>query len=349
MRRLCAAACAAMVSAQADAEHVAASAPRVERSWLDAIDRLHDTACSYIVSWGEGMDGWLADRLRDPRGPRDANRPPLVFEESQAEESEGSRIILTPTFEAREYEGVSLGLKFRAKLSLPRVSRRVDLLFDSDIDDTDLTPNIGRAGDIGQRTPDQGSATLRLRLDDVYKFKTSLDTGLKFKPEPVPRVGLRGRLTHRSTNIAARLTQTFFWDGDEGWGERTTLDLEQSRKDRYIRRSTTSIRWSEGSDGVQGGQTLQFYKFLSRRRAVGFSIAAYGPLEPSAHVDTYSLRGSWRQRIHRDWLFVEIEPGVDWPRDRDYQEVFLIRVKFDIVIGDWIEGRNGKRANETTR
>jgi hypothetical protein len=322
-----------------------ASTSHHDRAWTDAIDRLHDTVSIQIISLGEGMDDWLAARLRDPRHSRDVNRPPLVYERSEVEESEGSRVILIPALEAREYEGISLGVKVRAKLSFPRVSRRVDLLFDSDIDDTDLTPTIGRAGDEGRRPDDGATATLRLRLRDVYKFKTSFDAGLKFKPEPQPRIGLRGRVTRQSTNITVRLTQTFFWNGDEGWGERTTLDLEQSRRDQYLRRLSTSIRWTEGSDGVQGGQTLQLYKFLSRRRAIGFSIAAHGPLEPSAYVNTYGVRGSWRQRIHRNWLFFEIESGMDWPRERDYQKVFLTHVKFEIVLGDWIEGHNGARSN----
>ncbi len=337
------AAWAAAPGTWADMPPVAPSTPRPDRRWIDTIDRYHEAACGYVVSWGEGMDGWLADRLRDPRQSSDGNQPPLVYEPAQAEESEGSRVILTPVVEAREHSGPSVGLKLRAKLSLPRVSERVDLIFDSDFDDSDLTPNISRAGDVGQRTPDQGAATVRLRLNDVYKFKTSIDTGLKFKPEPVPRIGLRGRLTRPSTNLLARYTQIFFWDGKERLGLRSTLDLEQSKKNVYLRRSSTSIRWSEGSDGVRGGQTFQFYRFLSERRAIGLSIGAFGPLEPSAHVETYSARLSWRRRIHRDWLFMEIETGVDWPRERDYQEVYLARVKFDIVIGDWIEGPNGGR------
>lgn len=333
----------AALSVLAEPHPIPPSKPESDLRLIERIDLLHEAACGYVLSWSEGVDGWLAERLRDPRTPDAARTPPLVFDEEQAEESEGSRLILSPIVETREYEGSKFGFKFRAKLSLPRFSERIDLILDSDYDDRDPTPELNKPRDIGLRSSDNGAANLRLKLDDVWKVKTALEAGLKFKPEPVPRLGARGRITWKKPWLTMRFTQRIFWETENGFGERSTLDFEQYEKSVYMRRLSTSVLWSEGSDGLQGGQTLQLYRYLSRRRAAGLILGVYGPLEPSAHVDTYSARVSWRQRIHRDWLFLEFEPGVDWPRDRDYQEVFIARLKFDIIFGDWIEGANGDR------
>lgn len=333
----------AALSVLAEPTPIPPSRPESDLRLIERIDLLHESACGYLLSWSEGVDGWLAGQIRDPRTPNTTRTTPLVFDEEAAVESEGSRLILSPIVETREYEGFKFGLKFRAKLSLPRLSERIDLILDSDYDDRDPAPDLNKPRDIGLRSTDNGAANLRLRLDDVWKFKTALEAGLKFKPEPVPRLGARGRITWKKPWLTARFTQRVFWESEDGFGERSTLDFEQYKKDVYMRRLSTSVLWSEGSDGVQGGQTLQLYRYLSKRRAVGLILGVYGPLEPSAHVDTYSARISWRQRIHRDWLFLEFEPGVDWPRDRDYQDVFIARVKFDIIFGDWIEGANGDR------
>ncbi|HMP76650.1 MAG TPA: hypothetical protein PKE12_10180 [Kiritimatiellia bacterium] len=318
------------------------SRPKPDRSILDTLDRYHAAACSYVIGFGHGMDGWLSTRFRDPETRRRTQATTLLSTPEQLENVDGSRIILSPILEHRDGDGFQFGLKAKGRLHLPQLSERIELLFDSDFDDSDVTPAVSRANDTGLRSGDAGAATLRLRLSDDVKFKPSVEAGLKFKPEPVPRLGLRGRLTHRGDYLTTRFTQTFFWETEDGFGERSSLDFEQSRRNEFLRRLSTSVLWSEGSDGVRGGQTLQLYRFLSNRRAIGLKLGVEGPLEPSAHVETYSARVSYRQRVHRDWLFIEFEPGFDWPRDEDYDAIAVFRVKFDIVIGDWFENGNGK-------
>lgn len=325
---------------------VSPSVPRPEpNSFIDAIDRYHDAACSYVLGFGEGMDGWLAKRFRDPTRPAKEDHPPLVYDLDQLVNADGSRIVVSPIIDFREADGASLGLKVSGKLKLPRLSERLDLVFDSDYDETDLTPELTKARDVGLRSGDDGAASLRLRLDDNLKIKPSIEAGLKFKPEPVPRIGLKLRLANKNPEFTTRATQTFFWEREDGWGERTTFDVERGAKDEYLARLGTSLLWSEGSDGVRAGQTLQLYRFLSHRRAMGVKFGVYGPLEPSAYIETYSARLAWRQRVHRDWLFLEIEPGIDWPRDRDYEATPLVQVKLDIIFGDWVEKDDASASN----
>ena len=316
---------------------LAPSRPKTERPILDELDRYHEAASSYVIGFGAGMDGWLSSRFRDPQAREAALNPPLVYDPQQLDDMDGSRLVLSPILDVREGDGISGGIKLRARLRLPKFSERIDLLFDSDFDDADVTPAVSRGTDTGLRSGDSAAATLRVRLADDLRFRPSFEAGLKFKPEPVPRLGLRGRLIHRGDWMTTRLTQTFFWETEDGWGERSTLDFEQAEPNAYLRRLSTSVLWSEGSDGVRGGQTLQWYRYLSNRRAIGLKLGVEGPLEPSAHVQTYSARVSWRQKLNRDWLFIELEPGVDWPRDQDYETVALFRVKLDIVLGDWME------------
>jgi len=323
-------------------KHIAPSRQNTGREFLDALDRYHEAASSYVIGFGEGMDGWLSNRFRDPETRGRTRQIPLVYDPQLLDDIDGSRVILSPIFDFREKQGLSPGLKAKGRLRFPQLSERIDLIFDSDFDDTDVTPAVARANDTGLRSGDAGAATLRLRLPDEFKFRTSIEAGLKFKPEPVPRLGVRLRLSKNGDWFNSRFTQTFFWETEDGWGERSSLDFEQIKPNAYLRRLSTSVLWSEGTDGVRGGQTLQLYRFLSNRRAIGLKLGVEGPLEPSVHVERYSTRVSWRQKVHRDWMFIEFEPGIDWPRDEDYEAVAVFRVKLDIVIGDWLEHGEGK-------
>lgn len=317
--------------------------PPAKHPWAERIDRAHDAACRLVLNWTEGVDSWLVARFDSRNTTADCpnGEPPLVYRSTDAVEKEGSRIILSPVFDVRDYEGFSLGLKARARLKLPQLSRRLSLIFDSDYDDRDLTPDIAKSQDVGLRSGDRTAANLQYEFEDRWLFKTRLEAGLKFRPEPVPRIGVRGRLSRKVGPATSRFTQTFFWDGDYGWGERSSLDFEKRKRDLYYANLNANVLWAENSDGVQGGSTFQIYRFLNRSRAYGFIAGAYGPLEPRAYVDMYSVRLSWRQKLFRDWLFLEIAPGFDWPEKHDLKQVAIFQIKFDIVIGDWTERTNG--------
>lgn len=316
--------------ALAEPDPIPPTVPRpVGEPVLNKLDRYHQSASSYVVGFGEGMDGWLSNRFRDPDARAGGDSPPLV----NREDSDSSQMTLSPFIYYRDGDDLKVSLQARGKLRLPRFSERLELVFDSDDNERTITPESSRAGDLGLRRKDDSTASLRYRLSDDWKFKPSIEAGLKFKPEPTPRLGLRLRVKRRFEWFDSRFTQSLFWERGEGLGSRSTLDLEQFEKERYLRKITTGLLWTEESDGAQGSLALQGFKYLSGRRAIGMKLGVNGPLEPSAHIDLYSAHLVWRQRLHRDWVFLEIEPGVDWPRDRDYDATPLVRIKLDIILG----------------
>mgnify|MGYP005856403609 CR=1 FL=1 len=301
------------------------------------IDRYHEAASSYIIEMGEGMDGWLSNRLREPAIQKDKLAPPLI----PREEPEGSLLTLSPFVFYREGDNLEVSMRAHARLRLPRFSERLELVFDSDDDERTVTPESSRSAELGFRRGDDTTASLRYRLTERWKFQPSVEVGLKFKPEPTPRLGLRMRIKRRFEQFDSRLTQSLYWERGEGIGSRTALSLEQCEKERYLRRISTDLLWTQERDEIQGSLGLLGFKFLSGRRALGVKLGLSGPVEPDARVELYNAYLVWRQRLHRDWVFLEIESGVDWPRDRDFEAAPLIRVKLDILIGDFIPGPNG--------
>lgn len=313
------------------------SRPDSEKKFINTVDRYHEAASSYVVGLGEGMDGWLDKKLQSPNAPSPDYRTPLLYDAEHLAHAEGSQIILSPTFTRSETRGTVLGLRTRGRLALPRVSDRLDLVFDSDRDDKDLTPDVMNANDTGINSGADAQASLRYVLSKRMRLKPSLEAGLKFKPAPVPKLGLRLRLEHGEPSFTSRLTQKFYWESDDGFGERTTFDFEHGEKNNYLHRLSTAVLWAESSDGVQIGQTLQLYKFLSKRRAAGIKMGWHGPLEPHAYVEEYSAHLYWRQRMHRNWLYLSAEPGLDWPKENGFKTSLFVQVAIEIVIGDWIE------------
>ncbi|HAS83157.1 MAG TPA: hypothetical protein DCS43_10920, partial [Verrucomicrobia bacterium] len=71
----------------------------------------------------------------------------------------------------------------------------------------------------------------------------------------------------------------------------------------------------------------------SSRRSAAIKLGVRGYTHPSLVTDQYLVRVSYRKRVHRDWLFLEIEPGLDFFREDDFKTTPLINIHLDIVIG----------------
>lgn len=320
-------------------ERIAPSDPTTNRTPFnlsDFIDRQHAAWCGRVIDFGQSMDAVLAESFRKPQPrPPNGRLDKFVGDRRLEEDNPGSRIKITPGLKLRDADGLDFSIRVNGKLRLPRFEDRVDLVLSS-IDDSDsVLDDLDRRQALSRGDEGEGTASLRYYLKETLNFKVSTDAGLRFRPEPDPRTSLRLRLHHDFEHLTTRFTQTFFLEAKDGFGEKTQFDLDQQQPRRHLRRLSTTVLWSEASDGVEAGQSLSLYRYLSRRRVVGARLGIAGVLEPSARVENYTARLIYRQRVHRDWIFMEIEPGLDFPRERDFQSTGFVYLKFDIILGDW--------------
>ena len=322
-------------------ERIAPSDPstnRVPFNLADFIDRQHAALCGRVIDFGQSMDAMLAESFRKPAPQPDNIRIAQFVSDRRLEEDQpGSRLKLTPALKLRDAEGLDFSIRVNGKLRLPRFEDRVELVLSSIDEGESVLDDLDRRQTLSRGAEGEGTASLRYYLMETLNFKASADAGLRFRPEPDPRVSLRLRLHRDFERVTTRFTQTFFYEALDGFGEKSQFDLDLLQPHRHLRRLSTTILWSEASDGVEAGQSLALYRYLGKRRMVGSRMGVSGVLEPSARVENYTARLFYRQRIHRDWIFMEIEPGLDFPRERDFQSTGFVLLKFDLIFGDWMD------------
>lgn len=319
---------------------IAPSSPAVastNTTWSDTLDRRHGVIDSYVIGFGNGVDAVLSKPFRKPE-PQPGDKGQIdkfISDKALEEDSEGSRLKVTPGLTLKDGSTPEARVKLDGKLRLPNFEDRVALVFSSEDDDQNVVEGtaVNPTG-FGQNDR-QGTATIRYYLKDTVNFKTSVDAGMRFHPKPDPRLRLRFRAHHDFEQVTARFTQSFFWKGIGGFGEKSQFDLEQQERFNFLRRLSTTVLWAEDSDGVEAGETFAFYKYLSGRRVIGFEAGVSGVLEPVAKVENYRLSIVYRKRVHRDWMFLEFEPGVEFPRERDFNSTGFFNIKLDIIFGDW--------------
>ena len=318
---------------------IAPSDPEAHRtpfSLGDFIDRHHAALCGQVMDFGESMDAWLAESFRKPKPqPAYVRVDKFISDKRLEEDNEKSRIRVTPGLKLRDAEGLDFTLRVNGKLRLPRFEDRVDLIFSSIDEDESVLGELDRQQTVRGKNDGEGTASVRYYIKNTLNFKVSTDAGLRFRPEPDPRFNLRFRLHHDFDHLTTRFTQTFFWEAHDGFGEKSQFDLDQQKLSSYLSRLSATILWSEDSDGVETGYSYSYYRYLLNRRVVGTRVGVASVLEPSARIENYTARLIYRQSVHRDWIYMEVEPGVEFPRDREFQATGFLNIKFDIIFGDW--------------
>jgi hypothetical protein len=73
---------------------------------------------------------------------------------------------------------------------------------------------------------------------------------------------------------------------------------------------------------------------LDRRRAVAIKAAVQTASDPEWIWRRYLLRLRYRRMIHDDWIYLVVEPGVDFPASQDYDVVPLISLALEFRFGD---------------
>jgi hypothetical protein len=264
-------------------------------SWLDRAHSYMNQRLCEPAAWFDGFFG-------DPRS----------FEETPV----GNFLRVRNTVRWDETEDFDHRFRVQASLALPRVSDRIRLLItrDEDLTGSELD-NVGGADDDTDRT----RIGLRFLATERARSRFDIDATVRASgATPNPRV--RGRYRYAqalSDRSLARLTQSVFWEVDEGFGTTSRVDYEILPDRDSLYRWTGQGTISEESDGVDWRSSLVAFSQLSARDAMRYEAGVIGYTKPKFEVEEYFVAVRYRRQFLRPWLFFELQPEYAWPLDQD--------------------------------
>jgi hypothetical protein len=295
--------------------------PERELLGLDWTRRaLFDTVCTSAM-W---LDGFFGDIRYDEAAP-------------------GVRGRLSFGIERREDAGVTTKPRFRVRVPLPNLNRRLSVYVERE----DETQSVeGRNVEDQQAVEPISTSTAQdsTQVGFAYRKLKLLDQAVEL------RLGLRapqGKLDYyararyrypfwRTDATQWRFGQTLFWRRSQGWGETTQLDFDARLSDRYLFRWYNSATWSQVSEGVDWRTGVPLYRLFHGGRVVVVEPNMYGQTGLPYAVSSYGVRGAYRQTLGRSWLFGELYVGQDWvkivpvgPRDAQFFVGLILEVVFD--------------------
>ena len=237
----------------------------------------------------------------------------------------------------RESEQMKFSTRQRVRLNLPGFEKKLKLIFDKEGLEEEEGDFI-RPQDPNQENETGFDAALRYVVKRKAKWNTQLDGGLRVR-------------RHRPFNVFARMRNRFTWEPRKWFIMRfvnelyyfvrtygradTRLDFDFTFKNKSLIRLGNFVRWEDRRDYYEFTNSISYFHELSERRAMSFNVAATGNDEVKTTYTNYAVFMQYRQLIYKDWLFVEVNPTLNFPKEYDFNPNLAVTLKLEFLIGNY--------------
>lgn len=253
----------------------------------------------------------------------------------QQEELESARydfLRLVNTIGWREREGVEYKPRVKAKVHLPKISRKVSLLFSDDSLDDTAEYRDDQNDELFEDDDESSSAAINYESEEYERSK--FDTRIGFDSSLDSFVLLKHTYrVYEDTKNYFRNYNYIFWRDKEGQGTNIKLEYDRILGEDTLFRWKYSILHAEKSEGNEWRSMISFVNHLADDHWLSYDFSINGATEHNYDVEAYRFAMRYRTQLSKDWFFLEIEPELLWRRtteslEREFVPGIIFRFEF---------------------
>ena len=290
--------------------------PESEPTLLESMDAPRDYLSEKIVAFTKEVDQFFGD-------------------ERYFQESNKSVIQLNLNQGIVQGGGRPFGIEGQARLDLPAAQKRFQFVLEYD-------PEKKSAGEVRKdqpappqeaAAPSQYAASLRYEKKEESQWHFSSEAGIKFQFPLDPFLRTRGSYAIQVEEWRLKLAESVFWFSTIGLGETTQLDMERVLSAPVLFRATSTATCMEAPQNCDLRQDLAFYHTLDERSAVVYQASVIGVNKPVLQETAYVLLARYRHRLHKEWVFFEVSPQLNFPITDAFRLNALLQLRLEMLFG----------------
>lgn len=285
-----------------------------ERSFFSFIDKSQKFISSGVEALARNMDQFFSDDkdFYSSNGSSLRLREDTVFSERGKKDSESN---------------VSFNLR------LPKTEKKLKIFFETsaEADPSDVTTQA-------ESTP----AALAAKSDYVagiqgesgerfgWKYKAIL--GGHFVPRFEPFMKFKFRREDKFDKWSINWQETPYWYTTFGWGFDSYLEFNRKIANGNLFRSATFAGWRKENDFFTLSHVFTMFHALDKKKAMSYYMGVYGLSEPKIHTTNFLLGLTYRQNIHKDYLFIELAPQVKYEKINNFRAEHTLLFRLEMVF-----------------
>ena len=313
----------------ADTDEIGVSAEQSSEEMPGSDGELADEVVESEDDWLEGGKDYAARKANEMTQWVDNF---FGNDERDLEQAE-SRLRLRTIYNWDERLDNEVKFRLGGKVSLPQISKRLDLVFrGEDMDDF---------GNDGVEDPSEDRIGLQYQVGpkDIRKHRFDLTVGFGSSgPKPGVKYVYQDAFAE---DVNFRFTQRFTYDLGEGGYGSSRFVLDKALRERELVRAYTRLLYGEKTDGTEWSSSLSYARDwrgdTGRVGATWLYVGADGQTEPYDFVKNYKVGARFRRQAYRDWLFWEIEPSYNRRVDEPYfdrEGAWRIELRLEFLLFD---------------
>jgi len=227
----------------------------------------------------------------------------------------------------------------RFKLDIPTTEEKLRLVVESESDE--LVPLSERERDRQLTEPDRtetettGALRYLSQVGNAINLSTDIGGRLRLPPEVFVRTTARKNWLlddHWGLNAQQRL----YYYHTSGWGARTRLGADRDIGNGWHFFTSSELQWVHSDRKFEAAQIFSTRKRLNNRSVLIPRFGALGESQPSWRTTSYFVDMTWSYRVYEDWLFAELIPALEFPREESFKDqasvIFRIEMYFSGTI-----------------
>lgn len=234
-----------------------------------------------------------------------------------------------------EAENVQFDLRIRAKIQLPRTQQKLRLLIESDAPELGEDPTVS-SSPVNAVEDTQLSLAVETLLPVVREWNISPALGIKADWLPDPYARIRATRYFDIAPWLSRFSTNASWYAIAGPITTVRLDFDRQLDQAWLFRAATNLKWVKDADPAENtdaSETFTYFQKLRNRRSAAYSLSVNTNSSSHWAIQSYVAGAAYRREIHKDWMFVDINPFVEFSREDNWHDSIGITLRLDTFFG----------------
>lgn len=281
----------------------------------NTVDSYHERFSSKILAFSDSIDGFFADS------------------QHQELDNKSKLIIQFDTF-FRESRGPVVVPDLNYRLILPRTQKRLRLFVENENQDTRSETSKALNTQNNTARPNENNSAAGIR----YLVKKSginfyQDTGIIVAVPPRVFLRVGAKKTIEFTEWILKIHERLRWLNTTGFTSDLDFDFDKRLTRSHILRFVNNMFWNDQDYFIRLENGPSLFHKISKDKALSYHAHVQSVNEPDFLITNYVLQVSYRQKLYKKWLFMDVTPFVNFPRENNFGRVPGLILGFDAVFG----------------
>lgn len=258
-----------------------------------------------------------------------ANDFDSFFATERADDELGrSRVRIRGNYTVEERSLPQDDIQFRFNLRLPKLEQRFKL----NVEDKKEAKEK-KDESVEEKIKRKEAYKNRNRVDESWLFNA--DTNVNASIHPSITVRGRVRKSKETGTLIHRFVQEATWVSTrDGFRHRTSLNTDHSFSQMLLFRFNNTVDWRISQKTFSTGHGPSIFHRLSDFEAMSYSFTMATTVnEGILFVSNFQLAPNYRRNLYKDILFMDITPGINFPKQWSFRRTPFIFIGLEMLFG----------------